>query len=384
MFEAPKHKRNKLFTYWIDIVGTCNLRCPTCPTGNFKDGDFIGDANPTGYMDLDLYKAILGKIGKDNVSDRIEVHLYNWGEPLMHPKAAEFVRATKDAGYYCGISSNLNLDKNLKEVVKAGPDFFRISTSGFYQNTYGRTHRRGDINMVKSNMYRLRHYLDQYGADTFVQVLYHVYRDNADDNLRMMVKLCEDLRYNLNMCWAFFMPVEKGMRYLAGDVSAEDREIIGRLAIGLDDALAAAQPFKDQDCNLRSVQTSINCDGTVQLCCGTYDRGYVVAPSFLDIPHDELQAKKYAHSMCGSCMNDGLHAMYTYLAGPALDEIGNRALAAEKQPFRVYTCSEPNLVAVDGADGVDMPVALTRLAQKKPDRGVRLWRKKLKRALVGK
>ena len=106
------------------------------------------------------------------------------------------------------------MDKNLKALVKAEPDSFRISLSGFYQKNYKETHRGGDIRQVKSNMYRLRHLMDQYSSKTTVQVLYHVYKHNAGDDLLMMVKLCEELNFNLDPVWAFLMPLEKCIDYL--------------------------------------------------------------------------------------------------------------------------------------------------------------------------
>ena len=66
MYTPTQHPRNKVFTYWIDIVGTCNLRCPTCPTGNFLDTEFSVGRNPTGFMDYELYVSILNKIRDDN------------------------------------------------------------------------------------------------------------------------------------------------------------------------------------------------------------------------------------------------------------------------------------------------------------------------------
>ena len=59
MYEPTEHKRNKLFIYWVEIVGACNLRCPTCPQGNFLEPEFSVGRNPTGFMELALYKKIL-------------------------------------------------------------------------------------------------------------------------------------------------------------------------------------------------------------------------------------------------------------------------------------------------------------------------------------
>jgi MoaA/NifB/PqqE/SkfB family radical SAM enzyme len=375
MTESVPHKRNKLFSYWIDIVGTCNLRCPTCPTGNYGWSGQGGERNPSGFMALDLFRDILRKIRADDVSDRIEIHLYNWGEPLMHPRVADFVAATKAAGFYCGLSSNFNLEKNLKDIVKAGPDFFRVSLSGFYQDVYARTHRLGDVRQVKANMYRLRHCMDAYDKSFFVQVLYHIYRHNAGEDLAMMVKLCDELGFNLDLVWAFFMPAEKAMACLDGHCSEEDRKTLEMLAIGLNEGVALSNPYKESDCTLRRTQTSINFDGTVQLCCATYERAHVVAPSFLDIGHDELQRRKYANPVCGPCMDSALHVLYTYGAGAELDRVGNEALTAAGSPYRVQQFSEPHLVLRQA--GGDVPIALPRVERPKVDRGLRRVRRRI-------
>ena len=100
MYVPTEHKRNKLFTYWIEIVGTCNLRCPTCPQGNFLDNELSVGRNPTGFMELTLYKQILEKIKADNISDRVEIHLYTWGEPLLHPKVGGIRNPDKGNGVF--------------------------------------------------------------------------------------------------------------------------------------------------------------------------------------------------------------------------------------------------------------------------------------------
>ena len=72
------------YLYAIDIVGTCNLRCPTCPVGNFPAAD-----RPKGFMAPDLFERILAKIRVDAVVAEPEVWLFNWGEPLLHPQLPE-------------------------------------------------------------------------------------------------------------------------------------------------------------------------------------------------------------------------------------------------------------------------------------------------------
>jgi len=376
MYEPTEHKRNKLFHYWIEIVGTCNLRCPTCPTGNFMDSEFSLGRNPTGFMELSLFKRILEKIKADNISDRIEIHLYTWGEPLMHPRVVEFVALTKEMGFYCGLSSNLNLDKNLREVIKAGPDFFRVSLSGYYQESYANTHKRGDVRAVKGNMYHLRHMIDQYGKDTAVQVLYHVYKHNAGDDLLMMLKLCEELKFDLVPVWAYYMPLEKMLVYLNGNASAEDQKTIDMLAMDPVKVTEAAIPFRDQDCNLRKTQMTLNIDGSVQLCCATFDKASMVAPSFVDMSHGEIQRLRYGNDMCGLCMDAGQHVYFTYGAGQKMDELGEQSLAARDSKFVYKQFSEPHLTLRDGNDAIALP----REPKKKQNRGLR----KLKNKIFGR
>ena len=62
-----------------------------------------------------------------------------------------------------------------------------------------------------------------------------------------------------------------------------------------------------RDCGRRRKKTSIRVDGSVPLCCVSYDPELTAAPSFLDLPHEEIQRRRYAHPFCKTCMEEGLH-----------------------------------------------------------------------------
>ncbi len=53
------------YVYAIDVVGTCNLRCPTCPVGNSPLG-----ARPKGFMEVDLFRRIIAKVVADDAAAR--------------------------------------------------------------------------------------------------------------------------------------------------------------------------------------------------------------------------------------------------------------------------------------------------------------------------
>jgi MoaA/NifB/PqqE/SkfB family radical SAM enzyme len=318
-------------TYYVDIVGTCNLRCRSCPTGNFRKSDFSADRKPLGFMTLDLFDAILSKIVAERGNAVTPVHLYNWGEPLLHPRAAEFVeRVSKQPTLRCGISSNLSLRIDLDRVIAAAPHWMRISVSGFYQDTYAQSHRKGDIELVKTNMRGLRAALDKHASKCIVDVSYHIYRHNCGADFDAMMQFAADLGFNFKPIWASFYPLEKLM---SGKLSDDDRRVIELLAIKPHEMLAAAQPYKNEACRLQDNQTSINFDGTVQLCCATFDPAFTIAKNYLDVTQDDLMAAKRNNDTCTRCIAAGYHAMMLYRVGSEADTVGNERIAAAGARF---------------------------------------------------
>lgn len=79
-------------------------------------------------MQLDMFKQIVDKAKTEGVDT---IYLYNWTEPLIHPKIGEFIEIINAAGMGSGISTNLNLAKNMEKALMAEPSYFRISLSGF-------------------------------------------------------------------------------------------------------------------------------------------------------------------------------------------------------------------------------------------------------------
>jgi MoaA/NifB/PqqE/SkfB family radical SAM enzyme len=364
-------KSAKTFTYWVDIVGACNLRCPSCPRGNFTADDVSDAAPPAGLMDFDLFKKIIQRIKTAGPSLNPQVHLYNWGEPLLHPEVAKFVKHTLDQGVYCGLSANLNYDRTLKDVVKAGPDFFRVSLSGFNQEVYGQTHRRGDIERVKANMRKLRQYMDEFGKNIYVEVNYHVYRHNAGRDLEQMIELCNELKFNIGPVWAVYLPIEKNLELLKGNVSPADQKLVDLYVIKPDQAMALGMPHRHMECGVREHATVINYDGTVALCCNVFDKGNYIAESFLGLDHDELQKRKHEHPLCGPCMDNALHVFLTYGAGDVMDVEGNKVLDDMGNPLNIYQYKKPRVVSKEKGPLPILARPEQEISTRKKIRGVR-------------
>jgi hypothetical protein len=133
--------------------------------------------------------------------------------------------------------------------------------------------------------------------------------------------------------WAFMMPLAKVLAYVNDDpteatLTEEDHRLIGNLALPLREALASVESLRDRPCSLRDAQMTLDFEGNVQLCCGTFDTRKFTLGTYLTTPLAELQARKYAHDMCRRCMERGAHVYGTY-GGPAFDDIAARTVGPE-------------------------------------------------------
>ena len=99
-----------LFTFNIDVLGSWNLSCPSCPMGNYKSA-----TNPRGFMAPELLDKILHKAA--NECSINAVGLFNWTEPLLAPQIVELVRIVNSYKLPCFLSSNLNILKNPEEIL---------------------------------------------------------------------------------------------------------------------------------------------------------------------------------------------------------------------------------------------------------------------------
>ena len=311
----------------IDIVGSCNLACPACGHGNAP-----GASRPMGAMKLELFERILDKVESEAAPGRPRIQLFNWGEPLLHPQAPEFIRRVKARGLSCRLSSNLVRPRDLRGVVAARPDWLRVSVSGFTQPVYGQTHRGGDIEQVKANMRLLRSLMDELGVPMAVEVNYHVYRHNVGPEYMAMRAFAHELGFAFEPIWSVAGSADKVLAWLEHGVPESDRPHVARLVHRPEESRDISNRYRHMlprgECPLRD-SVLINSDGSVDLCCAVYDAP-PVAPSFLDARADDLQAAKRRASICGRCMEQGLHLTYLS-AGKAERDARGLAILAEPE-----------------------------------------------------
>ena len=122
--------------YTIDILGSCNLRCASCPH-SIVDTDV-----PKGSMNLDKFKLVFDKILTESPMTS-HISLYSWGEPLLHPYVNEIINYVHEKNVAVALSSNLSIkfEDRIKQLIKSAPDYLKVSLSGFYPTAYNNTHQ---------------------------------------------------------------------------------------------------------------------------------------------------------------------------------------------------------------------------------------------------
>jgi MoaA/NifB/PqqE/SkfB family radical SAM enzyme len=145
---------------YIEPTLFCNLRCPACPTG-LQFG-----LRPSATLNTDLFKQTL-----DEISPYVfELYMYNWGEPLLHKQTPEMIRYAKDKGVEkIRLSSNFSIpftDDYVERLVRSGLSELIVSLDGTSPETYSHYRRKGEFELVRSNMRRVHEAKVRLGSET--------------------------------------------------------------------------------------------------------------------------------------------------------------------------------------------------------------------------
>lgn len=317
--------------YTIDVMGTCNLKCLSCAHGAG------GEKYPRGLMTIDTYRKVIDKIVAEN--DLVtHISLYSWGEPFLNPSLPEMVTYLHQRGIAAALSSNLSIKSEalLHKVMLQNPEYLKVSLSGYYPEAYNDTHSGGDVHLVRSNLLRLKHYVEKYGLDTVVDVNYHLYNNNNGKNLLRMRELCDELGFFLSTTYALVMPLERVIEKLEGRPSPSTQALEEKLLVSIEEGISAAaaaavesgiESNSASGCPFLENQTIINWDLSVPVCCTTFNRGAnIVAGNFLAASKEEIGTNKQRAVICQTCTHHGLPAYNLGLNRSRWD-----AVAATKQ-----------------------------------------------------
>jgi len=267
---------------YIDIIDACNLRCVTCPRGEFRG---------TGHkMALETFCNILDKLKAEDYS---LVGLYNWSEPFLHSELLSFVKEVKARSFVCGISSNLSLAQmpNLVDVLDAlspsDGDYLLVSISGMKQSVHEVNHKGGNIETVKKNI-EIASKSKNKGA-IIVKLIKFTYNLAEEEEL---VRFCNNLGIayeTINGC---------GNPLITGD-------ILERNATSAIETISPLHYCRDLKslgrCTYIFDNIPINSAGDAYLCCATPPKESYNLGSFLEQDLPTLTLKRFFHPACATC-----------------------------------------------------------------------------------
>jgi MoaA/NifB/PqqE/SkfB family radical SAM enzyme len=300
----------------VDVAGTCNLRCISCPRGNEHEQP------AKGFMKPETYKQVLDKLLKE-IPLIGSIQLYTWGEPLLNPELPEIIDMTREASVLTAISSNLNYSKTLEAVVAARPDWFKVSCSG-WEETYELTHTGGRWRVFLTNLRRLARLRDKIHPEMQITVNYHLYKHNIGEDYRNMEALCKELSLIFRPSPAYLYPVDAVLDFIEGkDLSPEAQRTLPMLLMSLNEGIANARerahlPCPEERC------FPINWDCSVRTC-GVFFRPFI-ADNYLNVPLSEIMELKRKSELCIQCKKHSLHQFTgVYLAEKRVREEGGIA-----------------------------------------------------------
>lgn len=309
----------KRFNYQVDISGVCNLKCISCPRGNFEQH------RPAGFMSADVYQKVLDKILLEDPYTGI-ISLYNWGDPLLNKALPDIIEITTQRGVHSAISTNLSFKIDFEKVIKAKPTWFRVSNSGWGDN-YEVTHTGGDWQLFLANLYKLKEYKEKHYPEMLVEVFFHIYNHNRNDFDKMQA-LCDELGFTLRYRHAALAPLDNIEKVIDGvpldTASRQTREL---QFLKVEEVIPIAQAQKHRPCYYET-HLWINWDLHVAQCMEWYRPDLnLVESDFLNTPIDDLWQARENSEFCRNCKSKGIHRVYCVY--------GDEKLIHEKQSLPI-------------------------------------------------
>jgi radical SAM protein with 4Fe4S-binding SPASM domain len=245
------------FVVYVDPTNACNFRCKFCPTGDPALLKKVGRKAST--MNMDLFEKVLD--GLRRFPKLRLINAYKDGEPLLHARFPEMIRALKSADVADRIWTKSNgalLSPELnRELVSCGLDLICISVEAVSGEGYRR------IAGVELDYDRFRENVaDLYARRGPMELYVKIADTNLDE---------DDLR----KFYADFQPISThvGVEKLMGWSNSGLKDF----TLGTKPSTYDGLPFVPKDvCAYPFYVLAVNSDGSVSVCGNDWSHGAAV------------------------------------------------------------------------------------------------------------
>lgn len=132
----------------VELTNYCNLRCPLCPSGIKKV-----KRRPMA-MEVELFEHLMNSVG----SHLLTMSLWGWGEPLLHPDLADFLRIAQRHPVVTLLSTNgQNLDdpEVINALISYPPSYLIVAIDGLSDKTNSQFRVGAKLQPILSGVRRL-------------------------------------------------------------------------------------------------------------------------------------------------------------------------------------------------------------------------------------
>jgi hypothetical protein len=234
------------------------------------------------------------------------IHLFNWGEPMLHPHLNDIIKICGKYGLLAFISSNMTRLQPLDNISLNLLTGVGVSLSGFSDSSYGRIHGKS-LRGVLENINKL--YLTAVKANCRWRphILWHRYKFNENE-----MPVARDYFQNRGIEFhpdvASLNGIDLMMDYLFDNhLQLAEREKIEKdLFVDYLKEILHLSKTRRYSCPQWSY-LSIDENVDVLLCCGWSNKvkQSVLGPLF-DIPANEIKSMKRNSPLCKKCIQSGI------------------------------------------------------------------------------
>lgn len=197
----------------FDICNVCNAQCYYCQTG-FANRHHIPCHKGNAFIEVGLFERILRYLKAQHwIETETKIHLYNWGEPMLHPEFARIIEIAAQEHCWVALSTNAAVLPKIPENFDARPiGFIKFSMCGFSQASYDKIHRF-DFERIRNHIEQIVKTFRQHGFVGQFMLYFHVYQFNVHE-LQAAYDFAQKLQIACHPVFAVINDWEKLKQYL--------------------------------------------------------------------------------------------------------------------------------------------------------------------------